>query len=153
MEIRVRREIAASAQRVWDVVTDLEGSVEVLSAVEHIERLDDLAEFGVGTRWRETRTMFGRQATEELRVTAADPPRGYTVVADSGSTVYTSTLAVTPLEGQRCELEMSFAGESSGVVGRLLAATLGRLFAGSTRKALQQDLDDLAQHAELHEAG
>jgi uncharacterized membrane protein len=148
METRVSRAVAASAQQVWDVVTDIEGSPAVMTAIEHVERLDDRPGFGVGTRWRETRTMFGKQATEEMEVTAVDPPHGYTVVAVNGSTTYTSTITVTPLDTERCELAMSFAGRSSGLVGRVLAATVGRLFAGATRRSLQQDLDDLAAHVE-----
>jgi len=148
MEIKASREVATSAERVWEVVTDIEGSPSVLSAVETVERLDDRDGFGVGTRWRETRTMFGRQATEEMEVTAVDAPRSYTVVAVNGSTTYTSTVSVEPVGAERCLLRMSFAGSSSGLIGRLLAATVGRLFAGATRRALEQDLVDLAAEAE-----
>lgn len=148
MEIRVSREVAASAQQVWDVVTDVEGSPAVLTAVEHVERLDDRAGFGVGTRWRETRTMFGKQATEEMEVTSVEAPYAYTVVAVNGATTYTSTITVAPLGTDRCELTMSFAGSSSGLVSRVLAATVGRLFAGATRRSLRQDLDDIAAHVE-----
>jgi len=148
METRVTREVAASAQQVWDVVTEIEASPGVMTAIEHVERLDDRPGFGVGTRWRETRTMFGKQATEEMEVTEVDPPHRYTVVAVNGSTTYTSTITVTPLDTQRCEVTMTFAGQTSGVIGRLLAATVGRLFAGATRRALQQDLDDIATHVD-----
>lgn len=134
MEIVASRGVAASAARVWEVVTDLERSPEVLGSVERVERLDDQPGFGVGTRWRETRTMFGRQATEEMEVTATDRPRSYTVVAANGSTAYTSTVTVEPLGSERCVLRMSFAGTSSSVAGRVLAATVGRLFAGATRR-------------------
>ena len=41
---------------------DVEAAVE---AIEAVERLDSGDAFGPGTSWRETRTMFGRQATEE----------------------------------------------------------------------------------------
>jgi len=92
--------------------------------------------------------MFGRQATEEMEVTAVDAPRSYTVVAMNGSTTYTSTVSVEPVGAERCLLRMSFAGSSSGLIGRLLAATVGRLFAGATRRALEQDLVDLAAEAE-----
>lgn len=78
--------------------------------------------------------MFGRQATEEMEVTATDRPRSYTVVAANGSTAYTSTVTVEPLGSERCVLRMSFAGTSSSVAGRVLAATVGRLFAGATRR-------------------
>jgi uncharacterized membrane protein len=148
MEIVASRAVAASAERVWEIVTDLERSPEVLRSVEHVERLDDRPGFAVGTRWRETRTMFGRQATEEMEVTAAEAPQTYTVVAVNGSTTYTSTVAVEPLGSARCQLRMSFAGTSNSVAGRVLGATVGRLFSGATRRALEQDLDDIARHAE-----
>lgn len=71
----------------------------------------------------------------------------YTVVAESGSTTYTSTITVTPSGSERCELTMTFAGSTTGLIGQLLAATVGRLMAGATRRAIQRDLDDLAGRA------
>lgn len=148
MDLIVAREVDAPAQRVWDVITDLDAAPDVLSGVERVERLDGGHGFDVGTRWRETRTMFGKQASEEMAVTAIEPPRRYTVVADSGGTAYTSTFAVAPLGDHRCRLTMGFSAQSTGVVGRVLAATVGRLFLGSTRKALERDLDDIAAAVE-----
>lgn len=153
VELTVNREVAAPARRVWDIVTDLDGSPAVLSNVQGVERLDDDRGFELGTRWRESRTMFGKQTTEEMEVTVIDPPRRYTVVSDDGRATYTSTIAVTPLADERCRLEMSFAGQPAGLVGRVLAATLGRLFLGATRKMLQRDLDDIATHAEASTTG
>ncbi|MFP4310541.1 MAG: SRPBCC family protein [Nitriliruptoraceae bacterium] len=152
MRIAASREVAAPAERVWEVVTDIEGSATVLSAVDAVERLDDGVGFEVGTRWRETRTMLGRQATEEMEVTAVDAPRSYTVVAGDAATTYTSTITVEPRGAEGCLLSMTFAGSSSGLVARVLAATVGRAFAGATRRALEQDLDDLAARAEAGSA-
>ena len=148
MQLRVTREIDAPAQRVWELITDIEHAPETLSGVEQVERLDDGGGFGVGTRWRETRTMFGRQATEEMEVTAVEPERSYTTVAQHGTTRYVSALQVEPLGEERCQLAMTFEGTSSSALGRILAATVGRLFSGSTRKMVQQDLDDIAAAAE-----
>ena len=148
METSVSREIDASAARVWEVITDLEGSPRVLSGVEKVERIDAARSFGVGTRWRETRTLFGKQATEEMAVTAVDPGRSYTVEADSRGARYTSILAVEPLDEHRSKLSMSFQGAPTGLVGKVLAATVGRLFQPATRKQLRRDLDDIAAHVE-----
>lgn len=73
----------------------------VRSAVDSVERLDDGDGFNVGTRWRETRTMFGRQAAEEMEVTAVDVSRSYRVVAAGASTTYGSTLTVEALGLER----------------------------------------------------
>lgn len=144
MELHVSRDIDASPEAVWAVITDLERSPEVLSGVERVERLDDGTSFGVGTRWRETRTMFGRQATEEMEVAEVDRGSSYTVVSDAGSTVYTSILRVEPLGDGRARLSMAFGARTSGLVTRLLGVTVGRLFQGSTRKMLERDLADIA---------
>jgi uncharacterized protein YndB with AHSA1/START domain len=148
MEIRVSREVAAPCARVWAIVTDHDATPAVLSSLEELERLDGGEGFGVGTRWRETRTMFGKRATEEMEVTAIEPLDHYTVVAHHGSTTYTSSISVAPLGDDRCRVGMTFHAATSGVLGRVLGATLGRLFVGAARKGLQRDLDDVAAHAE-----
>lgn len=148
MQVQVSREIDAPAGRVWELITDLEGTSQLLSGVELVERLDDRDGFGIGTRWRETRTMFGKQATEEMEVTAVEPERSYTTVAHHGTTHYESILQVEPLDDGRSRLTMSFEGTSSSAVGRVLTATVGRLFQGSSRKMIQRDLDDIAAAAE-----
>jgi hypothetical protein len=55
---------------------------------------------------------------------------------------------------------MTFGAETGGGrVSRLLARTMGKAFEGATRKALQQDLDDIvaaaenAENAEADEQG
>lgn len=145
--VSVSREVAAPAERTWSVATDLDRAEHVLSAVIAVERLDGAGACSVGTRWRETRRMFGREATEEMEVTAIEPGRAYTVEAESHGAHYVSTLTVEPM-GERSRIEMTFDGRPTGRVARILAATVGRLAAGATRKALTQDLADIAAAAE-----
>jgi hypothetical protein len=64
-----------------------------------------------------------------------------------GPTHYRSELRITPA-GDGTALTMTFGGQPSGLGGRVAAATLGRLFARPTRKALAADLDDIAQTSE-----
>lgn len=146
-EIVASRDVDAHPERVWGIVTDLERSPEVLSGVDEVEILEGGDGFGVGTRWRETRTMFGRQAEEVMAVTAVEEGASYTVRAESGGTVYTSVIEVQALDGGT-RLTMRFVAETTGLVGRVMAATVGRLFAGATRKMLRRDLDDIAAEAE-----
>ena len=145
--ISVERAVAAPPSVVWGIITDLDRSAGVIASITAIERIDEGTGFGVGTRWRETRTLFGRQATEVLEVTAIEDGRSYTVEADSRGAHYRSVLSVEP-DGAGSRLSMSFEAEPSGTVAKLMAATIGRLFEGSTRKALKQDLDDIAAAAE-----
>lgn len=146
-EIRVEREVQAPAGRVWEVMTDVDGSAEVISGIDAVERLDGGDGFDVGLRWRETRTMMGKQATEEMTVTEVDPGRSYVVEADSRGTHYRSVMAVEPTGPATSRLTMTFAGQSQGGDGKL-KSLLGRVFAGATRKALAKDLADIAAAAE-----
>ena len=143
----VERAVAAPPAVVWGIITDLDRTADVISSITAVERLDGGTGFGVGTRWRESRVLFGRQATEVLEVTALDEGRSYTVEADSRGAHYRSVLRVEA-DGAGSLISMSFEGEPTGTVSRLMASTIGRLFAGSTRKAMQQDLDDIAAAAE-----
>lgn len=147
MEIEVEHTTTASPAAVWSVVTDLAGSAATLSGVTSVERLDDGDAFAVGTRWRETRVLFGKEATEELVVTDVDEGRSYTVEADNRGTHYTSQLFVEPTDGGST-VRMTFGAEQSGRVGRLLARTIGKAFEGATRQMLEQDLVDIAAAAE-----
>jgi uncharacterized protein YndB with AHSA1/START domain len=148
MEIDVTRRVAAPADRVWALMTDIANSPRVMTAIESVELLGGPPEFGVGTRWRETRTMFGKRATEEMTVSAVDPGRSYTVVAEGQGAKYASTLAVVPEGDAACTVTLTFGGEPTSTASRIMAATVGRLFIGATRRALEADLADLARAAE-----
>lgn len=145
-EMTVSRHVEAPPEQVWIVLTDLERSPETITAIQSVEVHTGTA-FEVGTCWTETRTMMGRTTSETMEVTAIDPGRSYVVEADSGGTHYRSEFRLSP-DGGGTALTMTFAGQPSGLAGRLMAATLGRLFAGATRKALAADLDDIARASE-----
>ncbi|WP_041563478.1 SRPBCC family protein [Nocardia brasiliensis] len=144
--ITVTREVAATPDRVWAVITDLERTAAVIRGITRLERLDNGAGFTVGTTWRETRVMFGKEATETLSVTALVPGQSYTTEADSHGTHYRSIVTLTA-KGQNTLLAMGFEGKPHGKVTRT-AAFIGRLFEGPTRRMLQRDLDDIAKAAE-----
>lgn len=146
-QMRLVREVDAPAERVWEVMTDLEASPETLRGVTSVERLDSGTGFGIGTTWRETRTLMRRTATEEMSVSAVEPGRSYTVTADNHGTAYTSTLTVEPIDAHRSRLSMTFDARARTLVSRILSATIARLFVRSTRRALQADLDDIADAA------
>ena len=146
-ELSVSREVSVSPEALWELVTDLDRSPNVISAVTAVERLDDGIGFGVGTRWRETRLIFGNEATEVLEVTEIDPGRSYTVEAESLGAQYRSVISVDPAPGGSM-ITITFGAESTGTVSKVLAGTIGKLFEGGTRKALVKDLDDIAVVAE-----
>jgi carbon monoxide dehydrogenase subunit G len=147
MQIEVSRAIEAPADVVWQIITDLPNRPHVIQAIKSVDILDGGDELAVGTRWRETRTMFGREASEEMTVSAVDPGRSYSTTAHSNGNDYLTTLTVVP-SGAGCTLTMRFGATSTSTVSRLMSATIGRLFVGATRKAVAGDLEDIAAAAE-----
>jgi uncharacterized protein YndB with AHSA1/START domain len=146
-EVVVERRIAAPAERVWQALTDLDGMPAVLGGVERVEVLTE-GPFAVGTRWRETRRMFGKQATEEMRVTVCEPPSRYVVEADSHGAHYVSEFALSPAGPDTTAVRMTFAATPPGGVAGLMARLLGGLGARAVAKAVAQDLDDVAAAVE-----
>ena len=148
MNLKVSRAVIAPASVVWSIMIDLEGSATTISAIESIEILSGATEFGVGTRWRETRTMFGRQATEVMCISEVDPGKSYVAKAESNGAEYTTIMEVVDTGSNSSEVSMDFSAEPTGTMAKLMGATVGKLFESATRKALAQDLDDIAAVAE-----
>lgn len=143
----MERRIAAGQGPVWEALTDLRGMERVLSGVSKVEVLTDGA-FGVGTRWRETRRMFGKEATEEMWVTACDPPERYVVEAESHGTHYVSEWVLRADGPSVTTVGMTFSAVTSGGVTGLLARILGGLGERAVRKAIAKDLDEVASAVE-----
>lgn len=142
----VERRVAAPPARVWEVLTDLDRAPEVIGAIDSVEVHTD-PPFGIGTRWTETRTMGGRQATETMEVVELDPGRRYEVEAVGTGARYRSGFQLEP-DGDGTRVTSTFGAEPLGMVSRLMAATIGRLFEGATRRAMAADLDDIARASE-----
>lgn len=147
-KIHVEREVAAPAGRVWAVMTDVDRTPDVLSSVRTVERIDGGDRFGVGTQWRETRMMMGRESTELMQVTDIDPGRSYTIEAASRGSRFATLLTVEPRDDDRSRVTMMLEIWPTGLAGRIAAATVGRLLRGTIRKGLVQDLDEIALAAE-----
>jgi len=143
--MKVERDVAAPPEAVWEVIIDIERSRDILSGITALERVDGGSDFGVGTRWRETRKVFGKQQTEEMEVTGIEPGTSYTVESDGNGAHYTSLMAVQP-KGDGAVLSLQFEGEPTNTVAKI-ASVFGKLFEGSMRKMLQTDLDEIAAAA------
>ena len=133
--------IQAPIERVFEVFTDLDKATDRISAITRIEVLEGPAKMQKGTKWRETRKMFGSDATEVMWVTELEPNSRYVVDADSHGAKYTTTYTFSPKD-KGVEVNFSFASQPYTVGAKLMGITFA-LFAGATKKALHQDLLDL----------
>ena len=147
MQAEVHVDVRAPRKVVWDVVTDIPNATKTIKAIEKIEVLDKPAQGIVGLKWRETRTMFGKKATEVMWITGAAEASHYDTRAESHGAVYTTRIALADApEGTR--LTMEFRGEPQTMGAKLLNVLFGTLMKGSVQKALQKDLEDIKAAAE-----
>lgn len=141
--LTIAQTIAAPVERVWTVFTDLGAAARNLKAVEKIELVSSGA-FGEGTRWRETRKMYGKSVTEEMWVSAVEPGKSYTVDAGSNHTNYRSRYVFTPVGDASTTVRFTFSAESSGATG-VLSTIMWPLFKRRLAKDLRKDMNDLAR--------
>jgi uncharacterized protein YndB with AHSA1/START domain len=144
--ITAQRHIPASVERVWAVLTNLDTWSDTLGAVISVERQDPTAEFGLGTRWNETRKFSKRTGTDQMQVTAFDSGRTFTVEADNPGVRYATTYTVAA-EGDGSSLKIDFSITPHKRQG-LLAQFVGELGMRVVRKSLARDLGDIAKAAE-----
>ena len=101
---------------------------------------------GMGTRFRETRIMFGREAQEEMEITAFDPPRSYEVGAESHGCRYHTVFTFSPVDSGT-EIEMRFQATPLTMTAKMMAAAFKPMM-NSIVKVIDADLEDLKAAAE-----
>ncbi len=137
--------INAPPDAVFAVATDFAHAAENIKGVVRVEMLTG-GPVGLGTRFKETRIMFGREATEEFAVTEFTPGQRYALTVESCGCRYVAAHRVIPEAGDtRFELEMTMGATS--LFARLMSP-LARFMIGGMKKAMQQDLDELKAAAE-----
>lgn len=133
--------VAAPLARVFEVFTDLPHAAERIPAITKIEMLTD-GPFRVGTRWRETRVIMKKEATEEMWVTGCHPPRSYTVEAESHGTHYDTLFEFAP-DGDGTRVTWTFKGTPLTFGAKVMSVIFAPLFKGMMRKCMRDDLEAL----------
>jgi len=145
-ELTVSTKVSAPPERVFAVFTDLEKAAERVPDIKALEVLSE-GPFGEGTRWRETRVVMKKESTEEMWVTACDPPRSYTVEAESHGMHYASVFTFTP-EGDGTTVSWTFSGKPLSLGTKIFAPLFNLLMKGALRKMMRGDLEALRDACE-----
>jgi len=150
--ISVQKQIAAPPERVWEILANPESLPGVIDSVTSVERLDDNEGFVVGTRWRETRRVLGRQASQEIEAVAIESRRSFVTEAESNGTRYTTVHTLEPV-GNGTLLTVTFTGTPLTALSRVVSAVTTPIFRSATRKAIESDVAALAAAAEREPTG
>lgn len=147
MNVEVQVEINGTKENVWKVITDIENSTNTIRGIEKIEVLEKPADGIIGLKWRETRTMFGRTATEVMWITDAVENQYYKTRAESHGAVYVTTLKIMDA-GENVRLSMNFEGKPQTFGAKIMSALTSGMAKKATQEALMQDLMDIKARVE-----
>lgn len=145
----ITRRVHAPQDRVFQIFTDFEKAPERIEAIEKIEILTE-GPVGIGTRFRETRVIHGKRATEEMEITRFEQGEGYVVACESHGCEFTSAflLFADGDEVDRCKVEVLFEAKPKTLMARLMVALMMK----AMRKEFERDFDALQKVAETPDA-
>jgi uncharacterized protein YndB with AHSA1/START domain len=142
--------IQAPPDAVFHAFTDLENAPRHIPAIKNIQILHGPAQMAKGTRWKETRVMFGKEATEIMEITEIEPPRFYAAEASSHGCLYRTTFRFTP-EGSGTRIDTSFTGIPQSMGAKVAGALTGWMMKKMVRKCLDTDVGSLKDVLERQE--
>ncbi len=137
--------IAAEPAAVFAAFTDLENTARVVNDILKVEMLTG-GPVAIGTRFRETRMMFGKECTEEMEICLFEPDKVYGVRSESCGAVFQSTFHFHPeASGTRVDFEMEVRPQTFFAK---LMSPLSSLMMGSVRTAINKDIQAVKQKLE-----
>jgi carbon monoxide dehydrogenase subunit G len=136
--------INASLGTVFRAVSDLDHFSRAVPQIDRIEILSESAA-GVGTRFRETRLVRGRETASELEVAELVENERVRYVSDTFGTHWDSTFTVAPVgTGDRTRLTIAIEARPYRVLSRLATPLMKFL----TAKAVAADAKGIKAYAE-----
>ncbi len=140
--IIVSRTIKAPIDRVFQTVADIQHFSKAVPRVVKYEILSPV-ESGVGTRFRETSRMKGKEQTTELEVTEYVPNEHVRMVADSHGVIWDSVFTVKP-ERDHTALTLAMDARAYKFLPRLMYPLMYKMIA----KAVASDMDSVKEFCE-----
>ncbi|MGH7490826.1 MAG: SRPBCC family protein [bacterium] len=138
----VTRTINAPVDAVFKTVSDINQFSRAVPGIVKVEFLSDVKS-GVGTRFRETRLMKGKEASTELEVTEFVENDRIRMVADSHGTVWDSLFEVKPKNGQT-SLMLTMDAKTDKLIPKIINLMIG----GMIKKAVENDMDAVKAYCE-----
>lgn len=137
--IRESAESAGSAERLWDLISDIDRWAERIPTVDAIRHVGGPAEPGVGSRYEMEQPGLPTSVYEITEWDSAARRFAWVSAAPGVRTVATHTASATAT-GSRLDLSVDF----TGVLGR----TMGRLMKKKASAMVRAEADTFARLAE-----
>lgn len=140
--VAVSRGMTAPPEVVFRAVTDVANLPRLDPDIVKIEFLSERRS-GVGTRFRETRLMKGKEMVTELEITEWTEDRAVRMVADSHGTVWDTRFTIEPVGG-KTQLTIAMDARPH----KLMPKLLNPLMKGMFRKGITKHLETVAHWCE-----
>lgn len=148
MAVVVRETMKAPASKVWEIISDIDGAEGLISGIKKIEVLERPESGLLGFKWRETRTLFGRDAEETMTICAADEAEHWYEINDESCGVQFNTRMRVMDKGEDgCELVYTCVTKPVSMCGRILS-WFSFLFVGSMKACVTADFADIKRAVE-----
>ena len=147
MQVSTNIEISKSKMDVWKAITDIENSAGMISGILSIDVLEKPDSGLIGFKWKETRKMFGKEATEVMWITDSVDNEYYCTRAESHGSVYVTRISLSD-DGPNAQLTMSFSGKAQTLGAKIFSFFMSAIFKGSMEKELYKDLTDIKEYVE-----
>jgi uncharacterized membrane protein len=132
--------VNAPIARIFGTMTDIPNASQFMSGIESVEMLSEGA-VGVGTRWKETRAMLGKQSTEEMWITEFNENENYVVEAESCGAKYRTEFKFKSVDNYTTDVEMKMVVQPITLAAKLMSP-ISYFMKGAIIKAIKKDLDD-----------
>jgi len=110
MELSASINIERPVEDVWKAIIDFENCSNYIESIIKLDIVNQPKDILIGFKWKETRVMFGKEATETMWITDYTENEYYQTRAEShDGSIYTSRLFIMPV-GEDTRLTMSFSG-------------------------------------------
>ncbi len=144
-QFTVEKYIEAPREVVFDAAMDLRAAAENIRGIEKLEVLTE-GPIGLGTRFRETRIMFKKEATEVMKITVFERPSRYAHEAESHGCKYLTSYDLVQ-EGAGTKLVMVFSAEPQTLFAKVMGVVFSFMLTACMRE-VEKDLDDLKSVSE-----
>jgi hypothetical protein len=147
--ITIEQHVAAPPAEVFAKAADFARAPEFIRAIKKMEMLTE-GPVGVGTRFRETRIVFKREAAEVMEVAEFDPPRRYVLRCENHGCRYRTEFAFTP-NGTGTNVRMTFEAVPLTRLTKVLSFLMKPMIKACAKECAK-DLEDIKAAVEARAA-
>lgn len=140
--IAISKVIHAPPAFVFQTVADIMNFSEAVPEIKDVEFLSE-SRVGIGTKFRETRMMRGKEYKTVLEVTEYVNNDHVRMVADEGGTVWDSLFSVA-LRGESTQLNMRMDVRPYKLMSKIIAP----LILGVVQRGVEENLDSIKVYCE-----